>query len=480
MHNYKIKTKRGYEDFETVRKVHKNIIYFIKTETSFLRCTEDHRLLVGTSKTGKIFRQARNLRIGCKISSGKIIDIQSREGEFDFYDIVGVKGQTYTTNNIESHNCNIIYIDEAAYIKRNSWDEFIDSVMPTRNSLIFKQAIYSSTANGMNHFQRMVKNAKLVDNPEKFVTCSWTEVPHYNKAGKLLSPDEYKKITIKRYGKKFFAQTEECVFLGSSDTLVTGDSLRDIEEQTKNIECINTPTLFKDINIYNLVEDNHQYIISVDSSKDGIDDFSITVTDITQFPFIQVADANLQIDYIIMPEHLAELGEYYNNALIIVENNEGSGQSITDTLWGVYEYENLYRDNNVEGKRGKKRYTGFRTTTKSRAIIINLLKIFIDEGKLIINSEKLLNQLYTFTKRKNGVKYEAEEGYKDDAVMAQAIMFAPFMDNKTFDDYKLFVKELKNVESELKTSKVYSALDIGFISGDDEIEPVIDTPMNYC
>jgi hypothetical protein len=152
---------------------------------------------------------------------------------------------------------------------------------------------------------------------------------------------------------------------------------------------------------------------------------------------------------------------------MIIEQNEGAGQSITDTLWNVYEYPNLYRDKNIDGRPGFKKYTGFRTTMKSRQLILNLLKIFVDEGKLIINSRKTLEQLYTFTKRKTGNKFEAEDGYFDDAVMSMAIMFAPFMENKTFDDYKMFVKELKIEESTQTTSEFLSTIDVGFSSDDD-------------
>lgn len=365
------------------------------------------------------------------------------------------------------YTINLLLIDEAAYIPKTSYESFMDSVAPTLNSLIFKQMIVVSTPNGVNHFKHIVDAAKRQDTPEKYITCSWRDVPHYSKDGKLIEPEVYKKLTIQKFGTKYFNQTEALKFLGSSDTLVSSDALKDIEQNIKNIEKIPNNILI-DLNLYQKVEKNHTYIVSVDPSKDGIDLFSVNVTDVTKFPFIQVADSNLDVDYLVMPEHLNELGLYFNNALIIIENNEGAGQSITDTLYNVYEYENLYRDKNTEGKVGNKKYTGFRTTSKSRELILNLLKIFIDEGKLIINSKVTLNQLYTFTKRKTGKKYEAEDGFFDDNIMSLAIMFAPFMENRTFDNYELFVKELKNIDSEQKTAEFLSVLDIGFSSDDDD------------
>ncbi len=382
------------------------------------------------------------------------------KGEIEFENGTRIMTDGPSSDSFRGYTCNIIYVDEAAYIKKSLWDEFVDSVMPTMNSLIFKQVIMTSTANGVNHFEKLCKHAKKPDTPERYITTSWKNVPHYSKDGKLLEPKVYKEQTIKRYGKKYFAQTEECTFLGSSDTLISGEALREMEHIVAKANTIPT-NILEDLEVFETAIPGNNYIVTCDPSKDGYDDFSVDVINISRFPFEQVATANLQIDYLIMPEQLNELGLYYNDAFMIIENNEGAGQSITDTLWGVYEYPNLYKDKNIDSQPGYKKYTGFRTTQKSRPTILNLLKIFIDETKLVINSDKTLQQLYTFTKRKTGNKYEAEDGYKDDAVMSLALMFAPFMHIKTFDNYELFVKELKTVDSELRTSVYLTALDIG-------------------
>lgn len=262
--------------------------------------------------------------------------------------------------------------------------------------------------------------------------------------------------------------SHNCEFLGSSDTLVSGESLREIEQRVQQVKPV-PQNVLNTGEMYKPVEPNHNYIITCDPSKDGIDDFSVNVVDVTKFPFEQVFTANLQVDYLIMPEHLNELGMYYNEGLMIIENNEGAGQSIADVLFSVYEYPNIYKDKNIDGRIGYKKYPGFRTTQKSRPLILNMLKIFIEEGKLIVNSQTTLNQLYTFTKRKNGTKYEAENGYKDDAVMSLALLFAPFMEIKTFDNYELFTKHLRTIDSNLKTADFLSVLDIGAADdGSDE------------
>lgn len=351
---------------------------------------------------------------------------------------------------------NVAYVDEAAYIPLNDWEEFTDSIFPTMNSLAFKQTILTSTANGMNHWKQIVDGAKSGINGYKLISNRWQEVPHYDKQGNILNPETYKIQTIKRFGEKFFAQTEENEFLGSADTLLSGDTLKRLEAK----KTIKESTIIQDIKIYEEPKKGNHYVISVDPAKDGLDSFAIQVINITKFPFIQAAAAKLDVDYLMMPENLNELGHYYNEAFMIIENNEGAGQSISDMMHLQYEYENLYRDRDSQDKKYKK-YPGFRTTTKSRPSIINMMRIFIEENKLIINDEDTIKEFYNFIKR-SGKKYEADEGYHDDMVMSLAISFAPFLHLKAYDDLNLFLSALRleNAEDEdIEVADFYSMLE---------------------
>jgi hypothetical protein len=50
---------------------------------------------------------------------------------------------------------------------------------------------------------------------------------------------------------------------------------------------------------------------------------------------------------------LYEWAEQYNFAYMIIENNEGAGQSIADVLFKEYEYENLHFDKKIGKKLDK-------------------------------------------------------------------------------------------------------------------------------
>lgn len=432
----------------------------------------------------------------------------------------------------------ILVCDEAAFIRSKRWDEFIDSIMPSQSGLAWKKNIIISTMNGMNHWHQITKSAEnkkniiaepddvielkngnkcylkdfynkeyktiitdkeaitnevLIDNIIKeedsynvvlkigtngfiLYDLDWKRVPRYNAKGILLEPEVFKEITVAKHGIIYFNQNYANAAIGSSHTLINADSLAEFISKE--------PLEIRDgkLKIYAHPEKGHQYICSVDAAKDGIDDFAVQIIDITNFKFEQVAAAQLQIDYLLMPEYINDWCQYYNNPYLIIENNEGAGASIADQMYLTYEYENLHFDKNTTSNstnlsKGRKKYPGFRTTTKTRKLILQTLKLFIDNNNLIIHDKKTINQFYTFILLNN--KYQADENCKDDAIMSLAIAFAPFCNSKNFEDMKGLVDRLYNTTDESsETSKDFiEFLTIG--SFDDGIEEHINYSQDY-
>jgi hypothetical protein len=267
----------------------------------------------------------------------------------------------------------------------------------------------------------------------------WTRVPRYNSKGILLEPEVFKQLTVEKHGIIYFNQNYANAAIGSSHTLINADSLSEFI----SIE----PLEIRDgkLKIYKHPEKGHQYICAVDTAKDGIDDFAVQIIDITNFKFEQVASAQIQIDYLLMPEYINDWCEYYNKPYLIIENVDGSGQSVADQMKITYEYDNLYYDKKADSTssnvaKSRKTYPGFRTTTKSRKLILQTLKLFIDNNNLIIHDKKTINQFYTFILLNN--KYQADENCKDDAIMSLAIAFAPFCNSKNFEDMKGLIDRL--------------------------------------
>ena len=369
---------------------------------------------------------------------------------------------------------NVVVVDEAAYVAATKWESFVDSVLPSQSSLAWKKTIFISTPNGLNHFYSMVKDSKKrkvienvqeseiaeikkketvldtvknkygtfdvqIDKPSndmELITVDWRKVPRYDRKGNLIDPETFKQQVIDRDGLQFFLQAYACEFLGSSHTLISGDVLKEIEA-VKPKDRIFVQGTEEFVKIYEEPLENHKYILSVDPAKDGRDYFALHMIDVTKFPFKQVASGRLQIDYLLMPNFLYDFANSYNTAFTIIENNEGAGQSIADTLKRDFEYENLYYDRT--GNKFKN-YPGFRTTTKSRAQLLETLKLLIENKKLEIYDADTILELQRFILVKK--KFQAEEGFHDDLVMSLAIGFCLFNDIQNFEDFKEVTKSI--------------------------------------
>jgi len=253
-------------------------------------------------------------------------------------------------------------------------------------------------------------------------------------------------------------------FLGSSATLISGEALKTLKVTPD--DNIIFDSLFRGLKIYNEPEKGHHYIVSLDPKKEGLDSAAIQVLDVTKLPFKQVAAASLNESFMTLPGKLYDLANYYNEALVVCENN--IGESIPSSLYYNYEYEGeIFVETDKKGR--PKKELGFRTTAKSKRQILTLLKKLIETGNLIIQDKKTIDELFTFIEKPNGT-FAAEDGYHDDMVMALAIALAPFIQFKNFDDFKGFADylEKKKEDQEEKEKEMIEFLDLGFSNMDSD------------
>jgi hypothetical protein len=458
--DYEVLTNNGFKNFSGIKKsINDKKIKFILINGKSITVTNNHKFYIFGN-----FIKAKDLREGdCLEYKGdnliikEIINNPSCTNKF--YDLVEVEdGNHYTVSGVEVSNC--------AFIRSSLWDEFADSVFPAQDALANKQTILSSTPNGLNHYYHLVEGALKNMNGYKVVECTWDEVPRWNKDGSLKDPEVFKAEQIAKNGLIFWNQNFGAEFLGSSHTLVSGTVLKNINCM-KDDEIIHN-SLFEGLRIFEEPKQGHHYIVTSDPKKDGLDAVGVQVVDVTNLPFKQVAAANIMASYLVVPGRLFDLGNYYNKALVVCENNVG--ESIPSTLFYNYEYEGeVFVEKNKNGK--PKNEMGIRTTTKTKRLGLTLLKKFIEEGNLIINDRKTLDELFNFIEKKKGT-YAAEEGYHDDLVMSLMLAFAPFLDFKNFDDFRGFVEylEKRKDEQEKEEQEAAEFLDLGFSSEEDEEE----------
>lgn len=399
-------------------------------------------------------------------------------------------------NSFRGYTINFLVTDETAFIKQSVFSAFSDSVMPSQSALSWKKNLFISTANGMNHFYEMVKGAKerktfrnlteteyndkveqykniilekkqnkdgsyeiKIDKPSNgmlFYGVDWRDVPRYNSKGKRLTPEEFREQVIEKYGLVYFQQNYGCEFIGSSYTLLDAEILKTFSASEIDLRWDNR------LNVYAEPKKGHKYIMGVDPAKGGIDAFAVQIIDVTTFPWEQVASAQIfKCNYQIMPEFLDEWGRRYNEAFMIIENNEGAGTFVSNMLNLDFEYPNLYfqRIYNAMFVAGKtSREPGFRTNTKTRTQILESMKHFIDNKRLIIHDKETITEFYSFIIINN--KYQADDGCHDDMIMSLALCFVPFVSSRNFDDMKDLVKKLYS-EEDISDTEFTDYLSIG-------------------
>ncbi len=192
-------------------------------------------------------------------------------------------------------------------------------------------------------------------------------------------------------------------------------------EETKNTKMENM-TFFNDengyIKIYLEPKKSHRYVIGGDTASEGADFFTAQVIDCETGE--QVAVLKNKFDEDLYAKQMYCLGMYYNEALIAIECNFSS-YPIRELMRLKYKRQYVREKEDDFGKKSSKSY-GFRTTSRTRPLIIaNLVRISREEIELI-NDEETLLEMLCFVRNSQG-RAEAKAGAHDDLVMALAIGF---------------------------------------------------------
>ena len=310
---------------------------------------------------------------------------------------------------------NILFLDEFAFVPNHVAEQFFASVYPTITSGKSTKVIIISTPNGMNHFYKMWEDARRGKNDYTTNEVHWSQVPGRDA--------KWKEETIKNTSPRQFAQEFECDFLGSADTLISPAKLQ-------TIPFADPIKSNAGLDIYERVEKDHEYIITVDVARGIGGDYSaFLVFDITTMPYKIVAKyRNNEIKPILFPSVIFQVCKEYNNPYVLVEVND-IGDSIAATLNYDLEYPNVLmcamrgRAGQVVGQgfSGTKTQLGVKMSVTVKKIGCSNLKAIIEEDKLIFNDFQIFQELTTFVQKKQA--WEADEGYHDDLVMCM-VLFA--------------------------------------------------------
>lgn len=134
----------------------------------------------------------------------------------------------------------------------------------------------------------------------------------------------------------------------------------------------------------------------------------------------QVAIYRAQVHPDYFSDVLNALGHFFNVARLGVENNNHGILTVT-RLGKDHAYPNLYFESAVDKQTENETVTfGFRTTVKTKPLIIDKLRAALRENDLTLNDKLTIRELLTYVVTEEG-KMEAEKGTHDDCVMSLAI-----------------------------------------------------------
>lgn len=306
---------------------------------------------------------------------------------------------------IRGFSINLLLLDEFAFVDHA--EDFFKSTFPTISSGEETKIFISSTPNGLNLFHKLFSQAKTGENDFVPFEITWEQVPGRDEV--------WKKQQLDILGDLGFRQEYGNEFLGSSNTLISGDKLRELHARNPVYEDINTIINYPP-------EGEKRYVCMVDVAAGKLGDYStITVLDVTQTPYkiVYTWKCNktrpISLSNIVVPVCIK-----YNNAYLVIERNS-IGRAVAEECHYEYEYEYLARTAIINKRQtitagfSKTSDPGVEVTKTVKRIGCSVLKGLIEENKIVDLTKDHIYELSNFISRADS--YSAALGKHDDLVM---------------------------------------------------------------
>jgi len=316
-----------------------------------------------------------------------------------------------------SEALSLLILDEAAFIDR------IDQIWTASQATLTTggQCIALSTPNGVgNWFHRTWVDAEEGRGMFNPIKLHWTVHPERN--------DDWRKEQDTLLGPSGAAQECDCDFLTSGTGVIDAVLLEKLrKEQCK--DPVEKRGIDGNMWVWEPPNYNKDYIVCADVGRGDSADYSafhvIELESLTQ-----VAEYKGRINTKDFGNMLVSVATEYNDALLIVENNNIGWATIQQII--DRDYPNLFYTSkdlqyvdvqhqvtNKHYREEKKMVAGFSTTSKTRPLIISKLEEFFREESVVVRSNRLIDELLTFVYINN--RAQAMNGYNDDLVMSFAI-----------------------------------------------------------
>ena len=316
-----------------------------------------------------------------------------------------------------SEALSLLIIDEAAFIDK------IDTIWGAAQQTLATggRALVISTPNGVgNFFHKTWIGAEDGTNDFNFIKLHWSVHPERGQ--------EWRDEQDKLLGPSLAAQECDCDFITSGRGVIDGLLLENLKESSVR-EPIEKRGIDSNYWIWQPPNYTKNYVVSADVSRgDGTDYSAFHIIDVETLE--QVAEYKGKISTQDFGNMLVNVASEYNNALLVVENNNIGWAAIQQVI--DREYPNLFYTSkdlqyvdvqhqitNKYRSQERNMVPGFSTTSKTRPLIVAKLEEMFREESVVVHSQRLIDELFVFIY--NGNRAEAMTGYNDDLVMSFAI-----------------------------------------------------------
>ena len=316
-----------------------------------------------------------------------------------------------------SEALSLLIIDEAAFIDK------IDTIWGAAQQTLATggRALVISTPNGVgNFFHKTWVGAENGSNDFNFIKLHWSVHPERGQ--------EWRNEQDKLLGPSLAAQECDCDFITSGRGVIDGLLLENLKESSVR-EPMEKRGIDSNYWIWQPPNYTKNYVVSADVSRgDGTDYSAFHIIDVESLE--QVAEYKGKISTQDFGNMLVNVATEYNNALLVVENNNIGWAAIQQVI--DREYPNLFYTSkdlqyvdvqhqmtNKYRVQERNMVPGFSTTQKTRPLIVAKLEEMFREESVVVHSQRLIDELFVFIY--NGNRAEAMTGYNDDLVMSFAI-----------------------------------------------------------
>ena len=329
-----------------------------------------------------------------------------------------IKAIAATESAGRSEALSLLILDEAAFIDRISdiWTASQQTLATGGDCIVL------STPNGVgNWFHKLWVESTDGINNFNFIKLHWSLHPDRNQ--------EWRDEQDIKLGPTKAAQECDTDFLSSGRGVIDPKILEWYKENQIK-DPVEKTGIDRNLWIWEYPLVNNEYIVVADVARGDSTDYSATqVFDINDLK--QVAEYKGRLSTTDYGHFLIELSTKYNDALLVVENNNVGWATIQIIIDRGYknlfyqskdlkyvDTDNLFNSNRFRAI-DRNMIPGFTTSVKTKPLIVAKMEEYTREKLVKLNSARLIEELFVFIY--NSTKTEAMKGYNDDLVMAYSI-----------------------------------------------------------